>query len=504
MPGINHTTYILYRYLKELSVKISYGTIRQSLDTPMRNTLRGISDALDEFHIEHEVYQLPAEYLKELKCPFISVIQNGHFCIVKNMNEKEVMLISDKGKKSIVSLDFFLTIWKGTVLFINPSQTVQQEPYYRIKQIVSYLYKYRHLIILALAGMIYLFINHAHIGETLFNLMTWVGLTVSIGIIYKESYDKYFLQRFCKIGTVVDCNEILHSKAANAGGIVSLGEIALLYFSTLFLYTAIHGGDYLTVCTLATVAAVTATLWSVAYQVIIAKKLCMLCTLLDMVIWAQAAILYGFYHTDSLGLTPSSVVLLLLVAGLCCVIWYSLKELIDANYQSIQLQTQKEALLSYPVLLDTLLPMETEIPQAESSIVLHNEKLADRKIQIIVNPHCKHCARHYKEWLRLDTSVNLIFSVSDRNRQNKEVALAVISCYIRYGFRQAMDLLGEWFDKHDAGLITRYPLAPQAEQILEAQQVYCKKIHLQHTPFITIDERKMPGIYTLEDLHYVL
>ena len=88
MPGIDHTTYILYRYLKELSVKISYGSIRQSLDTPMGNTLRGISDALDEFHIVHEVYQLPAEYLKELECPFISVIQNGHFCIVKNMNER--------------------------------------------------------------------------------------------------------------------------------------------------------------------------------------------------------------------------------------------------------------------------------------------------------------------------------------------------------------------------------------------------------------------------------
>lgn len=55
----------------------------------MGNTLRGISDALDEFHIVHEVYQLPAEYLKELECPFISVIQNGHFCIVKNMNEKK-------------------------------------------------------------------------------------------------------------------------------------------------------------------------------------------------------------------------------------------------------------------------------------------------------------------------------------------------------------------------------------------------------------------------------
>lgn len=96
------------------------------------------------------------------------------------------------------------------------------------------------------------------------------------------------------------------------------------------------------------------------------------------------------------------------------------------------------------------------------------------------------------------------FSVSDRNRQDKEVALAVISCYIRHGFRQAMDLLGEWFDNHDIGLIIHYPLVPQAEQVLEAQRAYCNKIHLQHTPFITINERKMPGIYTIEDLHYVL
>ena len=70
----------------------------------MGNTLRGISDALDEFHIVHEVYQLPAEYLKELECPFISVIQNGHFCIVKNMNEKIYYSAEDIAKMLGVSM----------------------------------------------------------------------------------------------------------------------------------------------------------------------------------------------------------------------------------------------------------------------------------------------------------------------------------------------------------------------------------------------------------------
>lgn len=121
--------------------------------------------------------------------------------------------------------------------------------------------------------MICLFISYAHIEEMYFNLMTWVGLTLSVGIIYKESYNKDFLQRFCKVGTVVDCNKILHSKIANIGGFISLGEMALIYFSTLFLYMAIRGTDYLAVCTLATAVAGIITLWSVVYQVFIAETM---------------------------------------------------------------------------------------------------------------------------------------------------------------------------------------------------------------------------------------
>lgn len=230
----------------------------------------------------------------------------------------------------------------------------------------------------------------------------------------------------------------------------------------------------------------------------------MLCTLLDVIVWVQAAILYSFMHTVPFRLSFFSMVLLLFVAGLCSAVWYSLKELIDAGYQITQLKSQKESMLSYPGLLDTLLPIEDEIPEAESAFVLHNGKQTDRKIQLIINPHCPHCASHYKEWLCWDVSVSLLFSVSDRSKQDKEVALAVISCYIKYGFRQAMDLLGAWFDRGDVRLIRQCLLVPQAERILEAQQAYCNQIRLRHTPFITIDKREMPPIYTIKDLHYVL
>ena len=61
MADIDYTMSILHRYLKELSIKVSYGRIRKLLATPMGCSVRGISDALDSLHITHEVYQ-PVSY----------------------------------------------------------------------------------------------------------------------------------------------------------------------------------------------------------------------------------------------------------------------------------------------------------------------------------------------------------------------------------------------------------------------------------------------------------
>ena len=67
MADIDYTMSILHRYLKELSIKVSYGRIRKLLATPMGCSVRGISDALDSLHITHEVYQLPATYLSKIE-----------------------------------------------------------------------------------------------------------------------------------------------------------------------------------------------------------------------------------------------------------------------------------------------------------------------------------------------------------------------------------------------------------------------------------------------------
>lgn len=89
MADIDYTMSILHRYLKELSIKVSYGRIRKLLATPMGCSVRGISDALDSLHITHEVYQLPATYLSKIEAPFLALMHNGRYCLVKAYKKKK-------------------------------------------------------------------------------------------------------------------------------------------------------------------------------------------------------------------------------------------------------------------------------------------------------------------------------------------------------------------------------------------------------------------------------
>ena len=66
-----------------------------------------------------------------------------------------------------------------------------------------------------------------------------------------------------------------------------------------------------------------------------------------------------------------------------------------------------------------------------------------------------------------------------------------------------MHLLDEWFEKQNSKFIASCKPIKQAEQMLEAQQAYCHQIHLEHTPFITVNGKEMPQVYGIEDLQYV-
>lgn len=87
---VTRTMNVLYAYLSLLSVKVSKPTVRNLLNTPVGDSIRGVSDALDELHIDNEVYQLPADFLEKLNTPFIAALHSPKFpfCVVEKYRRR--------------------------------------------------------------------------------------------------------------------------------------------------------------------------------------------------------------------------------------------------------------------------------------------------------------------------------------------------------------------------------------------------------------------------------
>lgn len=69
-------------------------TVHRLLDTPLGNSMRDISDALDSLHVSNAAYQLPKEYLDELEAPCIVIMNDNDspFCLIEKIEETHITL----------------------------------------------------------------------------------------------------------------------------------------------------------------------------------------------------------------------------------------------------------------------------------------------------------------------------------------------------------------------------------------------------------------------------
>lgn len=87
---------------------------------------------------------------------------------------------------------------------------------------------------------------------------------------------------------------------------------------------------------------------------------------------------------------------------------------------SSKVERQRVLLLSYPTLFDTLLQMGHAVPNAEKDMTIQREAQGGKLIQIIINPHCKHCANEHQEWMKPENaSIRILFNCSARYRRQR-------------------------------------------------------------------------------------
>ena len=483
MTETEHINRILYAYLRVLSVRVSRGKLQRLLDTPVGGSLRGMSDALDALGVRNEVYRFPSkDYFVQLEPPFVVVTNAAKqpFRMVTEVSDIEVEFTDGKGKNLRMPKMQFLSRWTGEVLLGEVTEQTVSESWTGWKDFVWRLWQYKWLAAFCLVVLL----GASALGRqpclplvaVHFGLLA-LGLFVAAVILYKEHFNRDFLERFCHIGQAVDCNKVLHSRGASLLG-AGLGEWAMLYFSVLFLFglmllfglmRPVEAYGVTAVCC---GAALLFTLYSVVYQLFILRKGCMLCMCVNLTVWGQAAVLYLLKGqvTFAFSLQGLAVFVALGVLGLLAGV---MLKGIYRTYRENEQWCSRTAGLLTPEVFRQLLALESQAGDGQpcGSALQSGQGSA---LTVVTNPNCGNCARVHRQIRELAARVpvSLVLVNYPQDRGGVEVSLSVIAAYRSSGWERAMEVLQTWFDHR------RLPSLP------EASGEECRRIWKEHVLFV--------------------
>ena len=507
MLGVDNTSEVLYHYLRALHVKVSTMTVHRLLDTPLGNSMRDISDALDSLHVSNAAYQLPKEYLDELEAPCIVIMNDNDspFCLIEKIEETHITL--SHSQRLRVSKQQFLQKWTGTVLVGEVTESTIQEKNCKLKDIAMWIQRHQLLLagIIAILLILYSTKRNYSTGISLYLVTLCTGLLISSAILYKETANSRFLHRFCHIGKTIDCNEVLHSKGSHIIG-MGLGELSLLYFSALLLFTLICPHEFYCISIICSIIAIGFTLYSVIYQLFIIRKGCMLCMLINLIVWSSCVILYIQKGQFNKEFSLSAMLSFTAIACICLTGWLQIKALLKIKEEGKQFKVQFSNLLN-PDNFQKLLFAETQIgAMVNKEIALHNQISSTTQLMIVTNPNCKNCARihsHIKE-IASNVSISLVLLTFPKDGIGETVAKTIIAAYRTDGWEKAITALEEWYKNHKIKGIDKYAITAEEQRIWKQQQIYCSQQHISQTPSMIIDGYYVPEFYQLKELKYVL
>lgn len=507
MLRVDNTSEVLYHYLGALHVQVSKMNVHRLLNTPLGNSMRGISDALDSLHINNAVYQLPKEYLEKLEAPCIVIINDSDspFCLVEKIEETYITL--SHSQRLRVSKQQFLQKWTGSVLVGEVTENTIQEKNCKLKDTAMWIQRHQLLLagIITILLILYSTSRNYSAGMSLYLLTLCIGVLISSAILYKETVNSRFLHRFCHIGKTIDCNEVLHSKGSHIIG-MGLGELSLLYFSVLLLFTLICPYEFYCINVICSIIALGFTFYSVIYQLFIIRKGCMLCMLINLTTWSSCIILYILQGQFNREFSLSTMFSFIAIACICLVVWLQIRALLKIKEEGKQLKVQFSNLLN-PDSFQKLLFAETQIgAMVNKEIALHNQISSTTQLMIVTNPNCKNCAKmhsHIKE-IASNVSISLILLTFPKDGIGEKVAKTIIATYRTDGWEQAIAALEEWNKNHNTKEIDKYAITVEEQRIWKQQQIYCSQQHISQTPSIIVDGYYVPEFYQLKELKYVL
>lgn len=335
--------------------------------------------------------------------------------------------------------------------------------------------------------------------------------------------DNPFIKTLCQAGDKGDCNAILNSKAAQITSWLSWSEVGFFYFAGSFIGLIINPSSIILIQVIG-LFAIFYTFWSIYYQGFLIKQWCTFCLIIQALLCIEFSLsisgVLPKVNNNTLniliiGLLNQGTIIIscLLELGFIIIFWILIKPIFKQSQQSKSLKDELSRIKNNPDFFLGLLQKQAEMPFVTRTMntTIIGPYHAKHTITLITNPICQPCEKAHKtieHLLALHEGLNcqVIFSASNKETDQRGVIARTILSLPK---SQQGEALHDWY-KSDEKSIYKWQQKlgvienNEAKTIIEQQQIWCELAQVTSTPTMYFNGFKIPELYQVEDLKYVL
>jgi uncharacterized membrane protein len=531
----SNITNVAISYLQKLNIPVTKTSLKERLQTnPYYPSLYSLSNVFERLNVENEAYKIDAEKITELQPPFIAYLKNQttgkDFVLVTSVNDKDVKYIAENKKEKTVTKENFLKDFEN-VVFVADKNEKSGEADYTINLKKEQAQKNKTFALVAGAALIfiatvYLFLHSLPssviAAAALVLAIKIAGLSISVLLlIYEIDKSNSFIKSICTAGKQINCDAVLHSKAAKFFGI-SWSEAGFFYFASSFLFLLFPGialSNKICLLSIANCLAAPYILFSIYYQWKVVKQWCPLCLTVQAVLAME--LIWGIINYWRHPYLPASLPLVALPVAICLlfpiVLWFSLKSFFISGKDEPVFKAAYKRLLYNPETFNNLLQQQPVAPDGYQNIgITTGNPDAANTIIKVCNPYCGPCAKAHVVLDEIihnnkNVKVKLIFTASnDENDRRGIAAKHLLAINAKQNVKQTAQALDDWYlaDKKNYNLFAdKYPIngeLKQQEVQIEAMSKWCKEAGIFGTPTLFINGHRLPETYSIKELKYIL
>ncbi|MBC6109554.1 thioredoxin domain-containing protein [Pedobacter fastidiosus] len=509
--------------IKKLNAKVTAGTIENKLeDHPGYPNLLALSDCLDEWKIEHQVFQIQIDSYdpNDFMFPFLAHTKEntGRLILVEKIIDGTIYYSDELKKNNKMPEENFLFLWDGIVLHAKVTNQSEEKDFFQNR--IKYALKKIAFPLLIILGTLILYLllslHSFEIAYLILSVTKIAGVIISILLLSQSiNSNNPFIQNLCGLTGKSDCNALLKSDAAKVTSWLSWSEVGFFYFAGSLLSLLININT-LGILAWLNVFVLPYTIYSISYQYR-TKNWCVLCCSVQAILVLEFLLNISFSHFtgtfSNLSLLPISLIIGFLVPLLA---WGLIKQsLLNASkIKPLQQQLKKFKYNSDLFKQSLTNQPRYAVPDELKPIILGNRE-SEQAITIVSNPYCRPCSKAHKtieDWLKQDENlkVKIIFTNGGTFDDDRSKIVQHMTSLNLYADEEIVETaLSEWYGETNKVYnewAKHYPIKKTEDitDITKRQKEWCELAEINYTPTILVNGYKLPEPYRLDDLKYLL